>query len=90
MKWKEENISAVIQYTGDCTTQERGNNCGQPNMQTETLDYPCILSGTTTSSLDPRPHFPLHLEKWAWYRPLAHALISPRYLGVLDNIVYAQ
>ena len=38
MKWKEENISAVIQYTGDCMTQGRGNNCGQPNMQTETLD----------------------------------------------------
>ena len=41
-------------------------------------------------SLDPRPHFPLHLGKWAWYRLLAHALISPRYLGALDNIVYAQ
>ncbi len=39
-------------------------------------------------SLDPRPHFPL--GKWAWYRLLAHALISPRYLGALDNIVYAQ
>ncbi len=38
MKWKEENISAVIQYTGDFITQGRGNNCGQPNMQTETLD----------------------------------------------------
>ena len=38
MKWKEENISAVIQYTSDCMTQGRGNNCGQPNMQTETLD----------------------------------------------------
>ena len=38
MKWKEENISAVIQYTGDFMTQGRGNNCGQPNMQTETLD----------------------------------------------------
>ena len=33
MKWKEENISAVIQYTGDFITQGRGNNCGQPNMQ---------------------------------------------------------
>ncbi len=28
MKWKEENISAVIEYTGDCMTQGRGNNCG--------------------------------------------------------------
>ena len=27
MKWKEENISAVIQYTSDCMTQGRGNNC---------------------------------------------------------------
>ena len=31
-------ISAVIEYTSDCMTQGRGNNCGQPNMQTETLD----------------------------------------------------
>ncbi len=44
----------------------------------------------TQASLDPRPHFPLHLGKWAWYRLLAHALISPRYLGALDNIVYTQ
>ncbi len=40
-----------------------------------------------TISLDPRPHFPLHLGKWAWYRLLVYALISPRYLGALDNIV---
>ncbi len=54
----------------------------------ELIQFIYELVSLYSASLDPRPHFPL--GKWAWYRLLAHALISPRYLGALDNIVYAQ